>query len=390
MNASDQIARTGNQTPARLRRSWFWWITPILAAGCVTVLLANQWPSAPVAASTTARATPRVMQLHPSEIVAVQSQRIEDLVKVTGTIHPAQEAAIAAQVDGLAEIVAVRPGDQVEAGQLLVEVGTTDLRLQLEQQRSAIRSSRVQLHAAETTLKRTTLLFDKGRAAQTTLDAAQAEVDQLAAEIATEQSQMALAEANLQRARVTAPFSGVIATRNIEPGQIVSPGTTMLSIVDLSTVRVEVLVSLRDSAHIRAGQPVRLTVQGAPTEEFTGTVDRVNPVAEAGTRSIKAYLTLDNPDGLLRGGMFVTGSVVVRQDEDVIAVPAAAVQTREDTSYVLAIIDGQLQERPIEIGNEWSATMLVEARLGLADGDVIVGTTLSGLSDGAAVTIAGN
>lgn len=390
MNASDQLANTGIQTFARLRRRWFWRFTPILAAGCVIVMLANQWPSAPIAATTAAQAIPRIMQLHPSEIVAVQPQRIEDLVKVTGTIHPAREAAIAAQVDGLAETVAVRPGDHVEAGQLLVEVGTTDLRLQLEQQRSAIRSSRVQLRAAETTLKRTTLLFDKGRAAQATLDAAQAEVDQLAAEIATEQSQVALAEANLQRARVTAPFSGIIATRTIEPGQIVSPGTTMLSIVDLSTVRVEVLVPLRDSARIRAGQPVRLTVQGAPTKEFTGTVDRVNPVAEAGTRSIKVYLTLDNPDGLLRGGMFVTGSVVVRQDEDVIAVPAAAVQTREDTSYVLAVVDGQLKERPIETGNEWPATMLVEARSGLADGDVIVGARLSGLSDGSAVTIAGN
>lgn len=390
MNASDQLANTGIQTFARLRRRWFWRITPILAAVCVLVLLANQWPSAPVAATTAAQAIPRIMQLHPSEIVAVQPQRIEDLVKVTGTIHPAREAAIAAQVDGLAETVAVRPGDHVEAGQLLVEVGTTDLRLQLEQQRSAIRSSRVQLRAAETTLKRTILLFDKGRAAQATLDSAQAEVDQLAAEIATGQSQVELAEANLQRARVTAPFSGIISTRSIEPGQIVSPGTTMLSIVDLSTVRVEVLVPLRDSARIRAGQSVRLTVQGAPTEEFTGKVDRVNPVAEAGTRSIKVYLTLDNADGLLRGGMFVTGSIVVRQDEDVIAVPAAAVQTREDTSYVLAVVDGQVQERPIKIGNEWPATMLVEARTGLADGDVIVGAKLSGLSDGAAVTIAGN
>ncbi|MDP0929882.1 efflux RND transporter periplasmic adaptor subunit [Paracoccus onubensis] len=390
MNASDQLANTGIQTFARLRRRWFWRFAPILAAGCVTVMLANQWPSTPVAATTAAQAMPRIMQLHPSEIVAVQPQRIEDLVKVTGTIHPAREAAIAAQVDGLAETVAVRPGDHVEAGQLLVEVGTTDLRLQLEQQRSAIRSSRVQLRAAETTLKRTTLLFDKGRAAQATLDSAQAEVDQLAAEIATGQSQVALAEANLQRARVTAPFSGIISTRSIEPGQIVSPGTTMLSIVDLSTVRVEVLVPLRDSARIRAGQSVRLTVQGAPTEEFTGKVDRVNPVAEAGTRSIKVYLTLDNADGLLRGGMFVTGNIVVRQDEDVIAVPAAAVQTREDTSYVLAVVDGQVQERPIKIGNEWPATMLVEARAGLADGDVIVGAKLSGLSDGAAVTIAGN
>lgn len=390
MNPSDQLANTATPTPARRRRRWFWPLTLIVMAGGATVLLANQLPPAPVAATSIAAATPRVMHLHPSEIVTVQPQRIEDLVKLTGTIHPAQEAAIAAQVGGLAETVAVRPGDHVEAGQLLVEVGTTDLQLQLEQQRSTMTSSRVQLRAAQTTLERTTLLLNKGLAAQTTLDAAQAEVDQLAAAIATQQSQVALAEANLLRARVTAPFSGVVATRAIEPGQIVSPGTTMLTIVDLSTVRVEVVVPLKDTARIRAGQPVRLAVQGMPAEAFTGIVDRVNPVAEAGTRSIKVYLTLDNPDGLLRGGMFVTGSIVVRQDEDVIAVPAAAIQTRDEASYVLAVVDGVVQERPIEIGSEWPATTLVEARSGLAAGEVIVGTTLSGLSDGAAVIIAGN
>lgn len=376
--------------PAPSRR-WFWpAVALVLATGAISILLVNRLPPAPLAATLQTEDTPRVMHLHPTEIVKVQPQQVEDLVKLTGTIHPAQEAAIAAQVSGLAETVAVRPGDFVEAGQLLVEVGTTDLRLQLEQQRSTMTSSRVQLRAAQATLERTMLLFNKGLAAQTTLDAAQAEVDQLAAAIASQQSQVALAEANLLRARVTAPFSGVVATRAIEPGQIVSPGTTMLTIVDLSTVRVEVVVPLKDSARIRTGQSVRLTVQGMPAEIFTGIVDRLNPVAEAGTRSIKVYLTLDNPDGLLRGGMFVTGSIVVRQEEDVLAVPAAAIQVRDQASYVLAVVDGVLRERRIEPGSAWPATALVEARSGLAAGEVIVGTALSGLSDGAAVMIEGN
>lgn len=390
MNPSDQLANTATHAPARRNGRWFWpAVILTLATGGVTMLLANQFP-APVAATITAPATPRVMQLHPLEVLAVQPQRIEDLVKVTGTIHPGQEAAIAAQVSGLAETVTVRPGDHVEAGQLLVEVGTTDLRLQLDQQRSTMASTMVQLRAAETTLERTLALSDKGLAAQTTLDTAQAQVDQLTAALATQQSQVALAEANLLRARVVAPFAGTVATRAIEPGQIVNPGTTMLSIVDLSTVRVEVVAALKDAARIQAGQSVRLTVQGMSADAFTGTVDRVSPVAEAGTRSIKVYLTLDNADGLLRGGMFVTGNIVVQQDDDVLAVPAAAIQTRDDTSYVLAVVDGMLEERSIETGANWPTKALVETRSGLSAGDVIVGTTLSGLSGGTPVVIAGN
>ena len=390
MNPTENTADTLSPAAGR-RRRWFWPIVMLtLATGGASVLLVSQMAPAPLAATVDAPASPRAMQLHPVELVTVQPQRIEDLVKVTGTIHPVQEAAIAAQVSGLAETVAVRPGDHIDAGQLLVEVGTTDLQLQLDQQRSTMASSVVQLRAAEATLARTKLLADKGLAAQTTLDTAQAEVDGLAATIATQQSQVALAETNLLRARVMAPFSGTVASRDIEPGQIVSPGTTMLSIVDLSSVRVEVIAALKDSARIVAGQSVRLAVQGLAGQQFTGVVDRVSPVAEAGTRSIKVYLSLENSDGVLRGGMFVTGEIVVQQDDDVIAVPAKAVHARDNASYVLAVVDSVVEERPIETGATWPAAGLVEARSGVVAGDVIVGADLSGLADGAPVVIAGN
>ena len=391
MNPTENTADTIAPAAGRRRGRWFWPIVMLtLATGGASVLLVSQMAPAPLAATVDAPASPRAMQLHPVELVTVQPQRIEDLVKVTGTIHPVQEAAIAAQVSGLAETVAVRPGDHIDAGQLLVEVGTTDLQLQLDQQRSTMASSVVQLRAAEATLARTKLLADKGLAAQTTLDTAQAEVDGLAATIATQQSQVALAETNLLRARVMAPFSGTVASRDIEPGQIVSPGTTMLSIVDLSSVRVEVIAALKDSARIVAGQSVRLAVQGLAGQQFTGVVDRVSPVAEAGTRSIKVYLSLENSDGVLRGGMFVTGEIVVQQDDDVIAVPAKAVHARDNASYVLAVVDSVVEERPIETGATWPAAGLVEARSGVVAGDVIVGADLSGLADGAPVVIAGN
>ncbi len=390
MNQSDHLTRNTPGRAGRRGRSWLWpaLVLTVATAGA-SLLLVNQLPPAPLAATIEAPAT-RVLRLHPLEIVTVRPQRIEDLVKVTGTIHPSREAAIAAQISGLAEAVAVRPGDSVDAGQLLVEVGTTDLQLQLDQQRSTMMSSMVQLRAAEAALERTRLLAEKELAPRSTLESAQAEVDLLAATIAAQQSQVSLAESNLLRARVTAPFAGTVASRAIEPGQIVSPGTTMLTIVDLSTVRVEVVAALRDSTRIRPGQTVQLVVQGMPDDVLAGTVERVSPIAEAGTRSIKVYLTLENLDGILRGGMFVTGSIVVQQDEGVLAIPAEAVQTRDDLTYVVAVVDGQLRERSIEIGSAWPTAALVEARSGLAAGDVIVGTALSGLADGAPVVIEGN
>jgi RND family efflux transporter MFP subunit len=392
MNPTDPVAETAAVSTAPRRRArWLWPVAVlVVVTGGASVLLVNHLPPPPVAATVSPPEVVRTMRLHPMEVVTIMPQRIEDLVKVTGTIHPVQEAAIAAQVSGLAETVNVRPGDSVAAGQLLVEVGTTDLQLQLDQQRSTMASNEVQLRAAQATLDRTRLLADKGLAAQTTLDTAQTEVDRLAAAIATQQSQVAQAETNLRRARVTAPFAGTVASRSIEPGQIVNPGTTMLSLVDLSSVRVEVVAALKDSARITAGQSVRLTVQGMAGQQFTGTVDRVSPIAEAGTRSIKVYLDLDNAEGKLRGGMFVTGEIVVQQADDVLALPVEAVQQRGDASYVMAVVDGVLTEQTIETGTKWAAAELVEARSGIAAGATIVRTPLSGLTDGAPVIIEGN
>jgi len=392
MNTSDVGADMQQKRASSLGAwKWFWPLLLLVsAAGAACVVLVNQLPAAPIAVSVAAPPVSRTMRVHTLDLITIKPQTIEELVKVTGTVHPTQVAAISAQVTGLAETVAVRPGDSVALGDVLVEIGTTDLRLQLDQQRGTMASNVVQLRTAEASLERTRSLADRGLAAQSVLDAAQSEVDLLRATIESQQSQVTLAEANLQRARVLAPFAGTVASRDIEPGQIVNPGTTMLSVVDLSTVRIEVIVALSDSARLAPGQEVRLGVQGIPDKTFRGTVDRINPLADPGTRSVTVHLTLDNPGGVLRGGMFVTGNVVVQRDEQVIALPAEAVRTRENASYVLAIIDGVLQERRIQTGEEWQVAGLVQAVAGVAAGDVVVARGLSGLSAGAPVVIEGN
>jgi RND family efflux transporter MFP subunit len=392
MNPSDVNAdMSQKRTSSRGARTWFWPLLVLVsAAGAACVVLVNQLPAAAIAEPVAPLPVSRTMRVHALDLITIKPQTLEELVNVTGTIHPIQEAAISAQVGGLAETVAVRPGDSVAPGDLLVEIGTTDLRLQLDQQRGTIASSVVQLRTAEASLERTRSLADKGLAAQTALAAAESDVDLLRATIKTQQSQVALAEANLQRARIVAPFAGTIASRSIEPGQIVSPGTTMLSLVDLSSVRVEVIAALTDSARLAPGQQVRLGVQGMSDKTFIGTIDRINPVADAGTRSVRVYLTLENPDGVLRGGMFVTGSIVVRQDQQVIAVPQEAISVRDNSNYVLAVVDGVLAERRVETGEQWRSAGLVQTVAGLAEGDVIIARSLSGLADKVPVAIEGN
>lgn len=372
-------------------RRRFWIVAGLaLTAGTGVLFVQQQHPSVPQAAVPVPEVEKRPLQLHPTEIVTVRPVDVDERLKVTGSVFPSQEAAVAAQVSGLAETVLVQPGDTVEAGDLLVDVGTSDLQLQLEQQRATVASTMVQLEAAKTALAQTETLVERSLAPKNTLDAAKAEVDRLAATVATQQTQVALAEANLERAHVRAPFSGTISSRIIEPGQVVSPGTTMLSLVDLSSLRVEVMVRLADVARVEVGQEVELRVQGFADTVFVGKVDRINPIAETGTRSIKVFLTIDNAEGKLRGGMFVSGDIVVREKADVLAVPATAVQSRGDQHFVIAIEDGVLEERPVELGSVWAGGTMFETQSGLSQGDIIVLSEMSGLTLGSPVSIEAN
>lgn len=389
MNTLDHININIPPNQSWLRR-WFWpAVAVVLMAGAGALLLNFVQPPTAAAAVSEPPSAPTTRLLR-MEVVTIAPQLKEELVKVNGTIHPIQEVAIAAQVGGLAESVSVQPGDSVIAGQLLVEVGTSDLELQLAQQRSTMASTTVQLRAAEATLERTTLLAQRGLSATTALDSAQAQLDQLNATLATQQLQVAQAEANLRRARVVAPFDGTIASRALQPGQVINAGTTMLSVVDLSAMRVELVAPLSRAAMIAPGQTVRLNVQGVQGAPMIGTVERVSPSAEAGTRSIKVYLTLENAEGVMRGGMFVSGSIVVRAQADVIAVPAAAISTRSDASFVKVVANGVIEDRTVVTGAAWDNAAAVEVRSGLKAGEVIVGTPMSGLNDGAAVMIEGN
>jgi RND family efflux transporter MFP subunit len=130
-------------------------------------------------------------------------------------------------------------------------------------------------------------------------------------------------------------------------------------------------------------------VQGLSNIDFQATVDRISPVAVEGTRSITVYLTLDNPEGQLRGGMFVTGRIVTASSSDALAVPSRALLGEEDARYVLAVEDGEIVRKDVEVAQVWARLDRVEIASGIEDGDTVVSMPLSGLEAGQPVAIEG-
>lgn len=344
---------------------------------------------APVAQAEPVSTEPRVMQLHPSEVHTVERGDLTATLNFTGTIQPAQSADISAQVSGIATAVNVRSGQAVAVGQVLAQIDIRDLQLQLRQQQATRDSTEIQLEAAQQSLDRTRSLADRGLTPQSTLDAAIAEVDGLEANLVSLESQVEQVQTNIERATIKAPFSGIVSARMVEPGQVVSSGTALFSIVDLSRVTVDALVPLSGAALVQTGQTASLSVQGLDDLDLEATVDRISPIAVEGTRSFTAYLTLDNPEGRLRGGMFVTGRIVTASSPDALAVPSRALLGEEDARYVLVVEDGEIVRKDVEVAQVWTRLDRVEIASGIEDGDTVVSMPLSGLEAGQPVAIEG-
>ncbi|MBR9764575.1 MAG: efflux RND transporter periplasmic adaptor subunit [Rhodobacteraceae bacterium] len=331
----------------------------------------------------------QVMQLLESELTEVQPIRLRETVKATGALSPSQQAAISAEVSARVTEVPVRSGDSVAAGDMLVQLDIESLTNQLDQQRASAEATRAQLRLAQTQLDRTRSLLGRGLTPESELDAGQANVDQLAASLAAQEKAVANAEENLEHARVTAPFDGVVSSRAVDPGSYVSIGSPLVSLVDLTTLEFEAAVPVRYTPRLVAGQRVELTVEGVGTKGFTGTVDRIAPVAIEGTRMLPVYVSIENPDGLLRGGMFAAGRVVLEEKEAAIGVPADAVREDEAGTYVLKREDDRVIRQGVEVARSWEGGRIAEIASGLTAGDVIVSQPLEQLRPDTKILVVG-
>ncbi|MWD28562.1 efflux RND transporter periplasmic adaptor subunit [Aquicoccus sp. SCR17] len=328
-----------------------------------------------------------VMQLTPSELLEIAPRRLRETVKVTGSLAPRQQLHLSAEVSARVDTVAVRAGDTVDEGQLLVQLDVETLSNQLEQQRASAEATRAQLKLARNQLERTQSLVDRGLSPPTELEAGQANVEQLEASLAAQEKQVENAERSLDHARVEAPFAGAIAERSVDPGSYVATGSPLLTLVDLSSLEFEATVPVSYAPAIEKDQPVELTVEGVRDREFRGRVERISPVAIQGSRMLPVYVGIDNPGGVLRGGMFASGQLILEQKDEAIGIPAQAVREDKEGRFVLVRDGDHVRRRAVEIARDWDGGRMVEIAEGLEPGDVIVAEPLSQLRAGYEISI---
>jgi membrane fusion protein (multidrug efflux system) len=238
-------------------------------------------------------------------------------------------------------------------------------------------------------LERTEELARQGLTSPSALEQARSATAALESNLGALENGVAAAQIALDNATVRSPLSGIVSARSVEPGQIISAGTPLFTVVNLDSMEFQASASVNSSALVTAGQSVAVSVNGVNGDAFEGKVVRVNPVATAGTRTVPMYIEINNADGILRGGMFAVGDVIVAEKTDAIALPVAAVREDADGKYVLALNNGTLERKGIEVGAAWDRGRIVEVT-GVGVGDTVIAAPLSEVSAGDTYEIVGN
>ncbi|WP_062228353.1 efflux RND transporter periplasmic adaptor subunit [Aureimonas frigidaquae] len=327
---------------------------------------------APGTAAQPATQVARPLELSPVEVQRIERQDVARELRITGTLRPARRTVMTAQVSGMIETIDVKVGQAVAAGDVLLRFDQAPLESALAARRATRDALQAQLQLAQTVLSRSNRLGQSGISSEAARLEAEANVANLTAQLRGLDAEVADAERNLADGTVRAPFDGIVSERRVEPGQSVAQNTELLSLVDLSLMEVEAGVPASSVAAIDIGQSADFVVNGVENRRFDARVARIAPTAVEGSRTVRVYLETDNPDFVLRGGMFATGTLRAGERQAVILLPQSAIRRDVTGAYVLKVVEGTVARQAVEIAPDVPKSGMVEVAGGIEEGDVVV------------------
>jgi membrane fusion protein, multidrug efflux system len=389
--------------PTRLSLGKALWIGVIslllLGAIFIAAYLPRQRAQAALnrAAEANRSALPTVAVITPKLIASERS------LKLPGSVQPLEEAVIHARANGYVNRWLVDLGARVEAGQLLAELDTPELDQELGQARAALAQATAAKLQAEANKTLAQSVFDRnGKLVQAGI-ASQAELDQSAAQAASGDATVRVAEAAIQAqqanirrlndlkafASVRAPFAGTVTERNIDRGSLVTAGngTALFKISATQTVRVFVQVPQDVASAVKINTPAKVVVREFGELPFPGTVAHTAGALDATTRTLNTEIRVDNRDGRLLSGMYAEVNLALDAPRQVYDLPAT-VLLNDAAGLRVAVVrpDDTIHLQPIVLDRDLGATLHVSSGITADDRVVQIGT--ADLLEGQRVSVA--
>ncbi|HEY8942958.1 MAG TPA: efflux RND transporter periplasmic adaptor subunit [Polyangiaceae bacterium] len=330
---------------------------------------------------------PQRVILGAENVAKVTRTRLSSGPRISGTLEPEERAVIRAEAEGAVRALYVELGDSVRRGTLLLRIDAPELRDAVQSAEAGVRAAEQALVLSKRQLERTQRLTRAGALSQRELEVEQSTVAGARADLENQRAALATARARLKNTTVRSPLSGVVSEQPVHAGDNVSPGSHLLTVIDLSSLRLDATVPAVDLPKLELGLPVEFSVRGYPDRMFEGRIRRIAPAADA-VRQVPILVSIQNPSGALLAGLFADGRVLTRSVEAP-ALPLDAVDREARPNRVLAIRSGKLERVPVQLGLVDEVQELVEIEAGVSEGDVVTTGESRGLTPGAPVALAG-
>jgi len=364
----------------------------LVIGGVLRAVGARKAHQAAAAAGGTVAET--VVELSPADVVRVKRRELAETLSVSGTLKAVDSAQVKARVAGELIGLAVREGDNVTAGQVIARIDPIEYQSRVRQAQEQADSARAQAEVAQRTFDNNKALVDQGFISRTALETSQSNLNSALSTHRAALAAVEMAHKSLDDTVLRSPITGQVSQRLAQSGERVGIDTKVIEVVDLSRIEVEATVAAADSVAVRVGQRATLQIEGSSVvdpksgERSVGaTVVRVNPSAQAGSRSVLVYLKLDRSTGF-RQGLFAQGTIDVGRTET-LALPLSAVRTDKPVPYVQLVIEGRVAHRQVETGlrGQVDGQTMIAVR-GLDEGAVAVAGAVGPLRDGTVVRLA--
>ena len=329
---------------------------------------------------------PPATNLGTENVVVVSQAELASGPAISGNLQAAQEATVRAQISGTVLQTLVDEGSRVANGTLLARIDDRTIRDQYLSARSAVTSAQSTADVAKRNLERNERLSTAGAIADRDLDAARSQNEAAQSQLADARARLTLQEKQLADAQIRAPFTGIVARRQVSGGDVVQPGGEMFTIVDPTSMRLEASVPANQLAAIRVGSPVKFSVSGYPDRSFDGRITRINPIADPTTGQVRVVVSVPNAGNNLVGGLFAEGRVASESRRALVA-PAGAVDLTGVTPFVIRLKGGKVERVDVELGLRDEDSERVEIKSGLTPGDTLLVGAARGITPGTVVRV---
>lgn len=335
-------------------------------------------PAAPAAAEK----KDTVHELSARDIAVVEARPLAVTLPLSGSLVPLAQATVRSKVSGVVLQTTVQEGMNVAAGQVIARLDDAEARARVAQQQALLADAGARLALAKKNQANSAALLKQNYIAQNAYDTTSNAVDLAQAAVDSARAQLELARIALNDTTIRAPIAGVVSKRHAQAGEKLSPDSPVFSIVDLKRLTLDAQVPASDIPRVKVGQEVQFKVDGIKERSFAGKVLRINPAAEAGSRAMLVYIGVDNPDGVLRAGMFAKGVVTTEKTAAHPLLPLLGLHQDHGRDVVYRIDGGKIVAQPVKLGLRNEDDGLVEAVDGIAAGSTVLSVKLDGLKPG--------